>query len=946
MYLSLLIIILPMVAPKSKSAEMPSKRNGGARGPGLLTYDDSFSLGSGFGDRFSAWLALFTLAHLRNEHVLLTTRLWANTTVSREKQQIADIQQALGCLLLPSLVARDDALGFKSWRKVVKLNLRNLFSSHKTLPRATPGFPQWAIPILALKAFKVASLLPSNISQANFIAAYREVSALISVAPHCEPRLSQIDAVALGITHIQQRPGGEDTMSASSSKALTAALAEPAPPDNRQLLICIHIRRRDAWDFRIVHGKGRFPIYSAEAREKHTRVFKASLLRIAKLLLAATAVNTSITTGALVLGDKPPTGRVTWLILSDSANSSADVARLLRDLPTEVNAAAGVASPLFLPKMRRWRVITAPPGFMVWSFLTMRRASGIIQSALRVWSSFSAVPALMGDVPLFSIQGSDSNKGRPVPHDQGLMSQYTAHKAEEEAFVARVLQGPLPAVDPAAGHVGKNSSLVSLVGLVLGTSLNATAPPGRDPASRWQHGGGGAPRLSPPSSKQHQPHPGPHVTPQARRLSSSTSDGQSPNCIAPGLDFAARQKAREALTTVLCSPPTALSPPSRHVAERPAATVIQDPRRRLAGFGSALNVYLSSAIAQLRANQSFDGSMWRLRSSQDLDYGSGIRPARCKASTLPCLFAAVACEPKHVAATVQERANGFAALRKAHPYALIGSLVEVTLSPNSWLSSLAGAVEQQAGPVDIAIHLRRGDKLAKLDRSKLDMREAANASDVENATRANATRAPASLTSTATRAKNRGDSIVFVNESVVSRLVAGAAARFNLSSVLIISDDDDAPRALARLLPSHLRVTTIVQGTLAKDDGAPLAVHRSIEADGRLKVRRMDGMEVGAFLFSAMWSMARARVVVANSGSNLGNFIMSLAGVRTAFEPTPYIIDLDSAVSTKDLFHGKYLCTLAPAHGTPAHYGVCGSRIDAAQGEDANLEAITSCWTT
>ena len=176
--------------------------------------------------------------------------------------------------------------------------------------------------------------------------------------------------------------------------------------------------------------------------------------------------------------------------------------------------------------------------------------------------------------------------------------------------------------------------------------------------------------------------------------------------------------------------------------------------------------------------------------------------------------------------------------------------------------------------------------------------------------------------------------------------MAGAAARFNLSSVLIISDDDDAPRALARLLPSHLRVTTIVQGTLAKDDGAPLAVHRSIEADGRLKVRRMDGMEVGAFLFSAMWSMARARVVVANSGSNLGNFIMSLAGVRTAFEPTPYIIDLDSAVSTKDLFHGKYLCTLAPAHGTPAHYGVCGSRIDATQGEDANLEAITSCWTT
>ena len=197
------------------------------------------------------------------------------------------------------------------------------------------------------------------------------------------------------------------------------------------------------------------------------------------------------------------------------------------------------------------------------------------------------------------------------------------------------------------------------------------------------------------------------------------------------------------------------------------------------------------------------------------------------------------------------------------------------------------------------------------------------------------------------RPKNSGDTIVLVNESAVSRLVADAAARFRLSSVLVISDDGDAPQALARALPRQLRVSTLVQGKLATDGGGPMAAHRSVEADGRLHVVRIDGMEVGAFLYAAMWTLAQARVVVANSGSNLGNLIMSLAGVRTAFNATPYIIDLDSAVSTKDLFHGKYLCNLAPSHGTPAKYGVCGSPRSAAQGTRTATGAdwpARECW--
>lgn len=91
----------------------------------------------------------------------------------------------------------------------------------------------------------------------------------------------------------------------------------------------------------------------------------------------------------------------------------------------------------------------------------MRRASGLIQSTLRTWSSFSAVPALMGDVPLFSIQGGDSFKSRAVPYDLGLISQYTALRGEEAAFVARVLQGPLRAATsagPTAAPRGRSSS--------------------------------------------------------------------------------------------------------------------------------------------------------------------------------------------------------------------------------------------------------------------------------------------------------------------------------------------------------------------------------------------------------------------------------------------------------------------------------------------------------
>ena len=82
----------------------------------------------------------------------------------------------------------------------------------------------------------------------------------------------------------------------------------------------------------------------------------------------------------------------------------------------------------------------------------------------------------------------------------------------------------------------------------------------------------------------------------------------------------------------------------------------------------------------------------------------------------------------------------------------------------------------------------------------------------------------------------------------------------------------------------------------------------------------MEG-ELGAFLFSAVWVMARARVVVANSGSNIGTLLMTLAQFRTAWPATPHLVDMDRVLSPKHLqFRLRFLCSVAFGNSG----GVCG----------------------
>ena len=130
-----------------------------------------------------------------------------------------------------------------------------------------------------------------------------------------------------------------------------------------------------------------------------------------------------------------------------------------------------------------------------------------------------------------------------------------------------------------------------------------------------------------------------------------------------------------------------------------------------------------------------------------------------------------------------------------------------------------------------------------------------------------------------------------------------------------------------------LEVATLVHG------------NASVVSDALLTIHRMPAeWELGAFLFAAMLVMARARVIVANAGSNLGNLIMTLAGTRTAFEATPHVIDLDGTVTADALWQGKYLCNLAPNRGTSAKSGMCAARgLSKSEAALAPQAAPTGC---
>ena len=138
---------------------------------------------SGLGDRLSAWLNLFVVARLNQRQAVLNRKAWSNHTHSGEAAQARDVINALECLILPPHVLRDQDVPSKPIyiRKVFAPGVPGL------LPHPSPGFPQWALPELAVNGFRFSQLTPPNTSLLQYLVTMRSVMSELDVKPSCVP---------------------------------------------------------------------------------------------------------------------------------------------------------------------------------------------------------------------------------------------------------------------------------------------------------------------------------------------------------------------------------------------------------------------------------------------------------------------------------------------------------------------------------------------------------------------------------------------------------------------------------------------------------------------------------------------------------------------------------------------------------------------------------------
>jgi hypothetical protein len=365
---------------------------------------------SGLGDRFSAWLALFTVARFRgNETVLLSKDRWlgraGNHTRSREANQESDIAIALDCISLPTQVLRHRPPHghHHVTARLTELDHRRVFGPHVVLPRPTPGFPQWALPELASRAFSITGYAP-NLTTTAYVAALRAVSAEITVRPSCVPPRTVASSTWM-------MPQGDSTTAAAAVTSAswdTGSTGEHEPAKRvSQLRVCLHLRRGDAWRD-AAHSASYVHSINDGMRSAFTKATVAKVVEIVRLL-DVLAANGSTSSAA------------SWLIMSDNRTVADNFRKII------VNSSS-TGQTAWVP----------PDGYTAWSFLVMRRASGIVQSTMRQWSSFSAVPAIMNGVPIYGV----------VPTKWGVLPHVTRCTVEqfvgggEEAFVARMLGGP------------------------------------------------------------------------------------------------------------------------------------------------------------------------------------------------------------------------------------------------------------------------------------------------------------------------------------------------------------------------------------------------------------------------------------------------------------------------------------------------------------------------
>ena len=114
---------------------------------------------------------------------MLNRKAWSNYTHSGEAAQARDVINALECLILPPHVLRDQDVPSKPIyiRKVFAPGVPGL------LPHPSPGFPQWALPELAVNGFRFSQLTPPNTSLLQYLVTMRSVMSEFDVKPSCVP---------------------------------------------------------------------------------------------------------------------------------------------------------------------------------------------------------------------------------------------------------------------------------------------------------------------------------------------------------------------------------------------------------------------------------------------------------------------------------------------------------------------------------------------------------------------------------------------------------------------------------------------------------------------------------------------------------------------------------------------------------------------------------------
>jgi hypothetical protein len=435
---------------------------------------------------------------------------------------------------------------------------------------------------------------------------------------------------------------------------------------------------------------------------------------------------------------------------------------------------------------------------------------------------------------------------------------------------------------------------------------------------------------------------------------------------AAGLDAHSRSKVRAAIVAALCRGNNRSGSSGDHSANRVQAP--RDKRMGTAGFGSAINVFLSQAVQILRQNSSLDTSKYVIRDSQ---HGEIFDSSRCPSHRLECLFdspfgsvcdtsfsdriteassesGSVPIAPAHAYASAVAAAECIAT---AHPFALVNELSRAIFLPNQWLAPQLKAMEERlgwAGAADIAMHVRRGDKWlqerglpcptctrSKLARTREHIVQGSSSqlAEILVSIARNWTLTPQDAT--------HADPRYGHSEPAHMRRSRGRGGPVNLR-VLLMSDDPNAPAEIASELPAGWKVAALVgppshheettrafqgqrQEVLAgagspspppQEDG-PSALGSGPFSEttsemllderrgARLSIHSFPQMELGPFLISAMSLLAKASVLIANSGSNMGSLLMTLA------EPTsPKLHDLDGHLGPDALERGLYFCDI------------------------------------